>query len=52
MNFTPLAANLVTYLLIGPDAYGARRTQQLLEDFIEAKAKVGIARRVLPHPKF
>lgn len=52
MNFSPLAANLVTYLLIGPDAYGARRTQQLLEDFIEAKAAVGIARRVLPHPSF
>lgn len=52
MNFSPLAANLVTYLLIGPDAYGARRTQQLLENFIEAKAKVGITRRVLPQSKF
>lgn len=48
--FKPLAANLVTYLLIGPDAYGARRTQRLLEAYIDAKDKIGVVRRVLPKP--
>ena len=48
LNFKPLAANLVTYMLIGADAYGARRTQALLDAYIEAKAGYGIIRRVLP----
>jgi len=50
LGFRPVAANLVTYLLIGPDAFGARRTQRLLDNYIESKAKYNIVRRVLPKP--
>lgn len=45
-----LAANLIAYRLVGPDAYGARHTQDLLERYCEEKAEYGIVRRVLPKP--
>lgn len=46
----PLAATLIAYMLIGPDAYGARRTQELLQRFCSEKAEYGVVRRVLPRP--
>jgi len=44
----PMAANLIAYMLIGADAYGARRTQDLLERYCVEKAEYGLSRRVLP----
>lgn len=50
LNYTPLASNLVSYMLIGPGAYGARRTEELTSAYIAAKSMYGISRRVLPKP--
>ena len=44
----PLASDLVTYLLLGADGYGARRTEDLQNRFIEAKREYGIDKRKLP----
>lgn len=44
----PMAANLIAYMLVGADAYGARRTQALLERYCAEKAEYGLTRRVLP----
>jgi DNA sulfur modification protein DndB len=46
----PLAATLIAYMLVGPGAYGARRTQELLQRFCAEKAEYGVVRRVLPRP--
>ena len=42
------AANLIAYMLVGADSYGARRTQELLERYCAEKLEYGITRRVLP----
>lgn len=44
----PLASDLVTYLLLGADGYGARKTEDLQTRFIEAKREYGIDKRKLP----
>lgn len=44
----PMAANLIAYMLVGADAYGARRTQDLLERYRAEKEEYGLTRRVLP----
>ena len=43
-----LAADLVMYLLLGPDGIGARRTEDLQNRYIEAKRDIGLDRRKLP----
>jgi DNA sulfur modification protein DndB len=50
LAFSPLAANLVTYLLIGPDNYGARRLASLDFDYREAKKAYGLSATKLPDP--
>lgn len=50
IGFQPVAANLVTYLLIGPDQYGARRTQDLEADYKYNKQTYGMSPSSLPKP--
>jgi DNA sulfur modification protein DndB len=50
LGFSTFAADLVTYLLVGPDVFGATYTKELLEEYIAKKASVGLSRRVLPKP--
>jgi len=50
LAFSPLAANLITYLLIGSDEYGARRTTLLEDDYRAAKRIYGINSAKLPEP--
>lgn len=45
-----LAANLIAYRLVGPNAYGEHRAADLLERYCTEKAEYGIVRRVLPKP--
>lgn len=48
LGYTPLAGLLISYMLIGPDAFGAIPARNLLEEYRQAKAIYGIDRRVLP----
>ena len=50
LAFSPLAANLITYLLIGADEYGARRTSLLEEEYRGAKRVYGMNPSKLPDP--
>ena len=45
-----LATDLVAYMLLGADAFGARRTEELLRQYVEAKREYGLDRRKLPNP--
>lgn len=45
-----LATDLVAYMLLGADAFGARRTEELLRQYVEAKREYGLERRKLPNP--
>jgi hypothetical protein len=50
LNYSPLASNLVAYLLIGPDQFGARRTSTLESDYRDAKRNYGLNFSGLPKP--
>lgn len=43
-----IAANLIAYMLVGADAYGALSTEGLLRRYCDEKAEYGLTRRVLP----
>lgn len=50
INFRPVAANLITYLLIGPNQYGARRTYELESEYMSCKREYGLKPTGLPRP--
>lgn len=50
IGYTSLASELVTYMLVGPSTFGARKTQTLLENYEEARSQGGLRKRALPKP--
>lgn len=48
LNYSALASNLIAYLLIGADQYGARRTTSLEFDYRAAKEEYGLNYSGLP----
>ena len=50
IGYQPVAANLITYLLIGPDLYGARRTTELEAEYRFSKQTYGSNPSGLPKP--
>ncbi len=47
---TRLGTDLITYMLVGPELFGAVATTQLLNDFRAVKSEYGIDKRALPKP--